>query len=55
MVRLLKCQAEVKDIPEELRKFTMKLLYKLLDIEESDLTTDESIMIDQVIKDWLNE
>lgn len=56
MVKLLDCQEELADGErvgeEELRLFAIALLCSLLDIFESDLTTDEATEISQFCLDW---
>ena len=60
MVRLLKCQQKELDAKEEVylsdiyktREFALGLLYRLLDITESDLAPDELMEIEDFIRSW---
>jgi len=57
MVVLLKCQEGLlaDDEDEKLKAFSLGLLCHLLEIYETDLTTDEKVDIDNFIKDWCSK
>ena len=51
MVKLLECQRMNPD-KEDLYNLVTHVLYKVLDIMESDLTPGEALDIRNAIKDW---
>ena len=57
MVKLLECQKEELPDPEEesyLYYLVTHVLFRVLDIMESDLTPNERLDIKAAIKDWSN-
>jgi type IV secretory pathway VirB4 component len=38
---------------DNLREFALEILRQLLEIDEMDLSTDESVTLDHAIKDWI--
>jgi len=54
MVRLLQCQLNmIQGREDNLREFALEILRQLLEIDEMDLSTDESVTLDHAIKDWI--
>ena len=51
MVKLLECQKQTLQ-EEDLYDLVTHVLYKVLDIMESDLTPGEALDIRNAIKDW---
>ena len=49
MARLLEAQGKV-----DLMRFSFELIRRLLEVEESELTTVEKLEIGNIVKDWLS-